>query len=939
MQDHVVPPGRGERDHNGRNRESTDVTAAATKPRADDLAVDWCGAHALVRSPREAAGNPSLAAFPGRSGQLVVLVSPEAHRHPALESTVLSLLRSTLPAKPGVHTVWVGIPGLGADRGSQAPLVRRILDEFKVDVVAPDGKLAGDPGAGIYVGASIGSAGWRRFHTGSASTVISARFPVPVWERSLPAVPVSESGVVVEPVGAGLLMRGAPAPPLNPGHPAFRVPVDPARPKVIIEGSRILPGQASTLLETIPGPVRSTLLIVPLDPSIVSLGWVSQLAERGAGPVMFSTGVQLVDGKGEHAVVSGAGGDSAFRPFPVALRQSPGSLGQEVLEIAPAPAGWQGYGERAYRLGPGGPVADVVPAGLVLREEPAPESVNAARVPFDPYGWTLTVGVRGHAVTAKVIDALGPLLSAAGADRLRRCRVRIDGELDVADRERIAQIAREAGVTLDQPPAPGIPPVAGKPPIPMSMVSGPRTTSGPDVEPQAEVPPKPEAAPRPDSAPQPDLASKPAAASKPVTPSSPGPGSNPGAGPDPAAPPKSGAAPNPAAARNPGAGPDPSAAPNPAATPNPAAGRRAEPAPRADVPPPPPAGMKPVPPPPPGAPRPPGAPNPPRLPNPMPPGHQVQSGVAAKAAPPPPNPAPPNPVMVTSPGMPVPMMSGPAAETVAVPANAAPARAEPEPDDDVVSATAEPWPERASTSGEQSRFSAAAGNAFTDGLSLVNAALATWPALRRTEAGAKSDYVAVCLYLSRGEVGGVSVNRTLRAGKEVSTEAYMSCLVSGLIRLPIHRRVVLRQAKAKASRKWEVGAVLTDPGFVSASVGYDVTVAGAAADLLIWPATARRTSELVVNRPIDEAVFLPGRRFKILGTRKAEGIEDVDGPTVPPTTVLLRELTTDESDVDRLDTAALARLERAWATRAQRSLDVVDDPDVVLRLTMPMVPA
>ncbi|HET6502591.1 MAG TPA: hypothetical protein VFG87_17690 [Amycolatopsis sp.] len=257
--------------------------------------------------------------------------------------------------------------------------------------------------------------------------------------------------------------------------------------------------------------------------------------------------------------------------------------------------------------------------------------------------------------------------------------------------------------------------------------------------------------------------------------------------------------------------------------------------------------------------------------------------------------------------------------------------------------------DRASTATEQARFSADAGEAFTDALATVNAALATWPALRQSDAGAKTDYVAVCLYLGRGDGGAVRLNEALRAGTPAPFEGYVPCLVSGIRRLQTHRRALLRQCVlgAPVEQRYPVGSVLTTPDFLSASVALDVTVPGADLDMLIWPYSARRTSELGLNRPIDEAVFLASRRFKALAVRTSNGDsaqeEEQEGPRAPRTAVFVRELSPDEepgtSEVDSRDQAALAKLERAWERRQRAAVRAVDDPDIVARLTTPMMDA
>ncbi|GAA5151879.1 MULTISPECIES: hypothetical protein [Amycolatopsis] len=231
-------------------------------------------------------------------------------------------------------------------------------------------------------------------------------------------------------------------------------------------------------------------------------------------------------------------------------------------------------------------------------------------------------------------------------------------------------------------------------------------------------------------------------------------------------------------------------------------------------------------------------------------------------------------------------------------------------------------PDRASTAAEQARFAAAAGEAFTEALATVNAALATWPALRQTDA--KADYVAVCLYLH----SATKVNDAIRANRAPVLDAHLPCLVSGLRRLPTHRRPVLRQAKGRVAAE---GEFLLEPGFLNATANLDVTVPGAEFDVLIWPSTARRTSELLPG-PLDEVVFLAGARFKALAVRESE----VDN--APRTAVLVRELAPGEAadtGLDERDLAALARLDAALARRRQATLRTVDDPAAAERLTAP----
>jgi hypothetical protein len=239
--------------------------------------------------------------------------------------------------------------------------------------------------------------------------------------------------------------------------------------------------------------------------------------------------------------------------------------------------------------------------------------------------------------------------------------------------------------------------------------------------------------------------------------------------------------------------------------------------------------------------------------------------------------------------------------------------------------------DRDSTPAEQTRFSLSAGPDYTEALATVNVALSAWPTLR---ADAKADYVAVCLYLGRGPAGAVALDKALGAGPE-PFDGYVPCLVSGLRRLPTHRKVLLRQENPRGADR-PAGAVLWEPGFLSASTQLDITTAAAELDLLIWPVSARRTSELLAGRVVDEAVFPAGRRFKALAVRTREAGDDGG----PKQALLVRELVAEEdpesAEALARDAAALPRLERAWEQRQQAELRLVDDEDVVARLTAPL---
>jgi hypothetical protein len=248
--------------------------------------------------------------------------------------------------------------------------------------------------------------------------------------------------------------------------------------------------------------------------------------------------------------------------------------------------------------------------------------------------------------------------------------------------------------------------------------------------------------------------------------------------------------------------------------------------------------------------------------------------------------------------------------------------------------------DRPSTEEEQRRFAAALGARFNELLASVNAGIATWPALRvETSPGAKADLAAVCLYLGGSGEGAAGVDAALRAGAGVAVEAYLPCLASGIGRLPLHRRPVVRQARLgqPARRLYPVGSVVAEPGFLCASAATDAAVPDSDVDFLVWPAAARQVRMLAGDRDIDEVVFAAAGQFKVLGVD-----ESGDGErALPRTAVLLRELKAHEQaapgGLDEADRAALARLTNVLRRRRGSPPRLVDDPELAARLAGPPI--
>jgi hypothetical protein len=255
-------------------------------------------------------------------------------------------------------------------------------------------------------------------------------------------------------------------------------------------------------------------------------------------------------------------------------------------------------------------------------------------------------------------------------------------------------------------------------------------------------------------------------------------------------------------------------------------------------------------------------------------------------------------------------------------------------------AAGEPVPDRASTADERRDFVTALGPAYTDSITTVNAALAAWPALRQDSSpAAKTDLVAVRLLFGRSGPNAPQVDAgRLRAGQAPELPGFLSCLVSGLRRLPPSRRAMLCQGRltVPAQQLYPEGAMLVEPAFRVVSGVDGLSIAGADIDYLIWSRSARQAG-LLGDPELDEAVFLAGTRFKVLAVREGAPPSGEES-ALPGVAVLLREVLPGEPAVpglDDADRATLTRLDRALARRRTATPKAVDDGDAIDRLIGP----
>ncbi|MER7010312.1 hypothetical protein ABT324_02635 [Saccharopolyspora sp. NPDC000359] len=231
-------------------------------------------------------------------------------------------------------------------------------------------------------------------------------------------------------------------------------------------------------------------------------------------------------------------------------------------------------------------------------------------------------------------------------------------------------------------------------------------------------------------------------------------------------------------------------------------------------------------------------------------------------------------------------------------------------------------PDHVSTPEERATFLDWAGEDFDTEVGAVNAALALFPSLRGDdEDAARVDLVAVRLYLGGGDRGGAALNERLRTGKEPCA-AYLACLMSGLRRLPAQRGAVFRGVSWPWDQDvqdcYQVGAVLSEPGLVSAVPCDGGVPEGPCVDVGIWSRSARRTSVLTPVGQENEVVFGQRGRFRVLAVERGDG----------GSALLLDELPagarTGSGELEDGDLAVTDRLRAALRRRRDRELATVD---------------
>ncbi|MET8281652.1 hypothetical protein [Micromonospora sp. NPDC005174] len=796
------------------------------------LHVEWHGATAVLSHVEDQPLDLWRLLRAGAPPDVLVVPSERALREPDCAALLRTVVQEAADVG-GVRRVWVAADRVGRPDGAYAPWLTDLAARTGVELLAPDGPVVVVPRGTWYAAGGTGAWGWRSFAGGGDCPVTANRCPTPAWEPCLPDRPMNLGRLVADPVPAGLLLRSATSAPAAAGDPAYRIPVDPRGPTLVLRHVGRPVAEAADVASLFAGlpahfPVRVEAALLDTSDVVPEPAWLDALAAL-------------------------LGDARPPEPTPAEpMRDGPPA----IME------GWRRTGDRLYRhrtverL-----LAEVVPMGVLLRRDGGYASTDLAFV--DPVQGRLVLG----------------------------------GETSPGMREAVRRVwdGPDAPPPLHEPPAPALrtrPAWATAEVVTLPLLL---PTVGPQAEPtETRTPTHTErAAPTPTApapVPSPPIVAAPTAVS---------------AAPPPAAPLRT--------------APPPVAAPAVVVTPPVVV-------PAVVVPPPV------TPPPPPVDPPAPPVDPPPQL---------VAAPTAPVEPPEPPVAAPPaSPAARFTHGTSAPPLSVaglgpiPAMRTISGPdvTEAPPVEEVPR----WLAASGAAVVDRPSTGEEQAALTAALGVAYHDSITLVNAALAAWPALRQAVAPAeKSDLVAVRAFL---RTSAATVNAALRTGQDVDTPGFLPCLVSGLRRLPPYRRAVVGQGRVgvPARRLYPEGTTLVEPAFRSVSASMDVCADGADVDFVVLSRTARQIGVLAEQSDLDEAVFLAGTRFKVLAVNDEPG---GDRGALPGAAVLLRELlpsdTTSGRGLDDDDRAALRRLQRALDRRRSATPRMVTDVGAADRLAGP----
>jgi hypothetical protein len=818
----------------------------------------------------------------GERDQATVVVPPGAEQSRGLWKQLASVLEECRRSGiVGVRLLWAGG---GADLPGRPAPARRISDSWQMDVIAPAGPVVVAPGGSLFAPPEAGgSGGWWRFTPGLSPQPLGLRHPVPSWEDAAARLTLDAvRGYVVEPVPAGVLIR-IPEPVSDAALAVgASIPVDEHRLAVVVgmPGTPSVPaGALAELLAILPLRARAAARLVPGDGGDL-LATCQETADLLGTEVAVVSGLPALlerfDGAGaESAVVLiGADGEPSWRPYVEAVACLPAhgrsAVAPRILQWRPPVDGLAAGPESGVLLLDALWQVSVTRAGLWVGPRGGrPEEYGWA---LDPETMVLDVGVPGQRLDDGLWPVLDALLEGLEPSVRERTTLQVLGSCSVQGRRLLRRVTEQRGFALeygeDVPSGRGSEGVDARLPEPerrrAPARSAPQGTAG-HVSAQAASHEEAHAPAPWHASPMSVRVRRVAAPPSPV--------------------PDSPAAPAPSAARAPRP---------PGFTEALAASRSAEA----------PVGRS--------------APAPSEVTRTVPVGRSVPVPWEAtriapvevptgRSVPAPSETAGAAPVPPVSPEVPPP---SPEPTQVTAPEHTpVPTAAARRPAPSVLVT-----PLHRSSSADRQALRALAGEPWWQYLAEVTRTLAVTPGLRMQfqSEDVRADLIAVRCYLTLddGPLSWTWLARQLESGSG-DAFPFLSCLASGLRRLPSYRGVVVRDAGVlpPEARSLSPGRELCEAGPVG-TFALDGAPPAAADRYLIWSVTGRRVRNMFASPPwagsSDEVVFAPGTRFRVLGTQGQPGAM----------AVLLREVADGDpvaraGGYDAEDRGALERLREA----------------------------
>ncbi|MET7951128.1 hypothetical protein [Micromonospora sp. NPDC005324] len=253
-----------------------------SRRRGAQLHSEWHGATAVISHPLDQPLELWRLLQAEAPPDVLVVPSDRALREPGCVELLRTLVRDAAGIA-GARRVWVAADRVGRPDEAYAPWLTDLAARTGVEILAPDGPVVALPGGTWYAAGGTGAWGWRSFRGSDGCPVSANRCPTPAWEPALPDRPTTLGRLVADPVPAGMLLRAATSAPAAAGDPAYRVPVDPRGPVLVLRHAGRPPAPAADVAALFAGlpahfPVRVETAL--LDPSDVAPepAWFDALA-------------------------------------------------------------------------------------------------------------------------------------------------------------------------------------------------------------------------------------------------------------------------------------------------------------------------------------------------------------------------------------------------------------------------------------------------------------------------------------------------------------------------------------------------------------------------------------------------------------------------------------------------------------------------------------